>query len=179
MVRYRKKLVSLPIRLRNQKWDTYHLSGTQLWLDAACLFVRAESMPKAAKLGLGKSHSDDLVQRTLDASAQRPSPEAHRARPAATVPAQANRRKKEAQSHWVSWRATSSRRSQPHRCFPRPQRPAASCDSRTGRLARPASSRASGGSQLLVPSSQQSSQHTREGRPWGCQPIDRGHMEIS
>ena len=23
MVRYRKKLVSLPIRLRNQKWDTY------------------------------------------------------------------------------------------------------------------------------------------------------------
>ena len=94
MVRYRKKLVSLPIRLRNQKWDTYHLSGTQLWLDAACLFVRAESMPKAAKLGLGKSHSDDLVQRTLDASAQRPSPEAHRARPAATVPAQANRRKK-------------------------------------------------------------------------------------
>ena len=32
MVRYRKKLVSLPIRLRNQKWDTYQLSGTQLWL---------------------------------------------------------------------------------------------------------------------------------------------------
>ena len=32
-----------------------------------------------------------------------------------------------------------SRRSQSHRCFPRPQRPAASCDSRTGRLARPAS----------------------------------------
>ena len=164
MVRYRKKLVSLPIRLRNQKWDTYHLSGTQLWLDAACLFVRAESMPKAAKLGLGKSHSDDLVQRTLDASAQRPSPEAHRARPAATVPAQANRRKKEAQSHWVSWRATSSRRSQPHRCFPRPQRRSwMRMRLTTSRLA--ASSRALGGSQLAP--SQQSSQHTREGRPWG------------
>ena len=44
----------------------------------------------------------------------------------------------EAQSHWVSWRATSSRRSQPHRCWPRPQRPAAICDSRTGRRTRPA-----------------------------------------
>ena len=44
----------------------------------------------------------------------------------------------EAQSHWVSWRATSSRRSQPHRCCPRPQRPAAICDSRTGRRTRPA-----------------------------------------
>ena len=32
MVRYRKKLVSLPIRLRNQKWDTYRFDGTQLWL---------------------------------------------------------------------------------------------------------------------------------------------------
>ena len=60
-----------------------------------CVFVRAESMPKAAKPGLGKSHDGDLVQRTLDASAQRPSPGAHRAaRPAATVPAQANWRKK-------------------------------------------------------------------------------------
>ena len=59
-----------------------------------CVFVRAESMPKAAKPGLGKSHLSDLVQCTLNGSAQRPSPEEHRARPAATVPAQANRRKK-------------------------------------------------------------------------------------
>ena len=59
-----------------------------------CVFVRAESMPKAAKRGLGKSHLSDLVQCTLNGSAQRPSPEEHRARPAATVPAQANRRKK-------------------------------------------------------------------------------------
>ena len=51
-------------------------------------------MPKAAKPGLGKSHLSDLVQCTLNGSAQRPSPEEHRARPAATVPAQANRRKK-------------------------------------------------------------------------------------
>ena len=51
-------------------------------------------MPKAAKAGLGRSHGDELVQRTLDGSVQRPSPEADRARPAATVPAQANRRKK-------------------------------------------------------------------------------------
>ena len=59
-----------------------------------CVFVRAESMPKAAKAGLARSHGDELVQRTLDGSAQRPSPKAHRARPSATVPAQANRRKK-------------------------------------------------------------------------------------
>ena len=51
-------------------------------------------MPKAAKAGLARSHGDELVQRTLDGSAQRPSPKAHRARPSATVPAQANRRKK-------------------------------------------------------------------------------------
>ena len=59
-----------------------------------CVFVRAEPMPKAAKAGLARSHGDELVQRTLDGSAQRPSPKAHRARPSATVPAQANRRKK-------------------------------------------------------------------------------------
>ena len=41
---------------------------------------------KAAKHGLGKSLLDELVQRTLDGSVQRPSPEADRARPAATVP---------------------------------------------------------------------------------------------
>jgi len=51
-----------------------------------CVLVRAESMPKAAKHGLGKSLLDELVQRTLDGSVQRPSPEADRARPAATVP---------------------------------------------------------------------------------------------
>ena len=43
-------------------------------------------VPKAAKHGLGKSLLDELVQRTLDGSVQRPSPEADRARPAATVP---------------------------------------------------------------------------------------------
>ena len=41
---------------------------------------------RAAKHGLGKSLLDELVQRTLDGSVQRPSPEADRARPAATVP---------------------------------------------------------------------------------------------
>ena len=25
-------MVFIPFRLRNQKWDTYNLSGTQLWL---------------------------------------------------------------------------------------------------------------------------------------------------
>ena len=79
-------MVFIPFRLRNQKWDTYHFSGTQLWLARPCVFVRAESMPKAAKHGLGKSLLDELVQRTLDGSVQRPSPEADRARPAATVP---------------------------------------------------------------------------------------------
>ena len=79
-------MVFIPFRLRNQKWDTYHFSGTQLWLARPCVFVRAESMPKAAKAGLGRSHGDELVQRTLDGSVQRPSPEADRARPAATVP---------------------------------------------------------------------------------------------
>ena len=74
-------------------WDTYHLSGDAT-VARPCVFVRAESMPKAAKAGLGRSHGDELVQRTLDGSVQRPSPEADRARPAATVPAQANRRKK-------------------------------------------------------------------------------------
>ena len=75
-----------------------------------CVFVRAESMPKAAKPGLGKSHLSDLVQRTLNGSAQRPSPEEHRARPAATVPAQANRRR-EAQESTTSRPAASSRAS--------------------------------------------------------------------
>ena len=74
-------MVFIPFRLRNQKWDTYHLSGTQLWLDRASWFA-----PKAAKHGLGKSLLDELVQRTLDGSVQRLSPEADRARPAATVP---------------------------------------------------------------------------------------------
>ena len=41
---------------------------------------------RAAKHGLGTSLLDELVQRTLDGSVQRPSPEADRARPAATVP---------------------------------------------------------------------------------------------
>ena len=96
MVRYRKKLVSLPIRLRNQKWDTYHLSGTQLWLDRASSFA-PNPVPKAAKPGLGKSHLS--VQRFSAVHvewvrAAALSPEEHRARPAATVPAQANRRKK-------------------------------------------------------------------------------------
>ena len=75
-----------------------------------CVFVRAESMPKAAKPGLGKSHLSDLVQCTLNGSAQRPSPEEHRARPAATVPAQANRRR-EAQESTTSRPAASSRAS--------------------------------------------------------------------
>ena len=35
-----------------------------------CVLVRAESMPKAAKHGLGKSLLDELVQRTLDGSVQ-------------------------------------------------------------------------------------------------------------
>ena len=35
-----------------------------------CVLVRAESMPKAAKHGLGKSLLDELVQRTLDGSMQ-------------------------------------------------------------------------------------------------------------
>jgi len=64
-------VVFIPFRLRNQKWDTYHFSGTQLWLARPCVFVRAESMPKAAKAGLGRSHGDELVQRTLDGSVQR------------------------------------------------------------------------------------------------------------
>ena len=95
MVRYRKKLVSLPIRLRNQKWDTYHLSGTQLWLDRASSFAPnpCRKPPNPAWASRTSAYSD-LVQCTLNGSAQRPSPEEHRARPAATVPAQANRRKK-------------------------------------------------------------------------------------
>ena len=78
-------MVFIPFRLRNQKWDTlppfWHATVAR-----PCVLVRAESMPKAAKHGLGKSLLDELVQRTLDGSVQRPSPEADRARPAATVP---------------------------------------------------------------------------------------------
>ena len=29
----------MPFRLQNQKWDTYHVSGTQLWLDRASSFA--------------------------------------------------------------------------------------------------------------------------------------------
>ena len=130
-------MVFIPFRLRNQKWDTYHLSGTQLWLARPCVFVRAESMPKAAKAGLGRSHGDELVQRTLDGSVQRPS-EADRARPAATVPAQANRRKKRKATGSAGEPPAAAARSPTHRCCPRPQQPAASCDSRTVRRTRPA-----------------------------------------
>ena len=30
-----EKVVFVPFRLRNQKWDTYHFSGAQLWLRLA------------------------------------------------------------------------------------------------------------------------------------------------
>ena len=75
MVRYRKKLVSLPIRLRNQKWDTYHLSGTQLWLDRASSFAPnpCRKPPNPAWASRTSAYSD-LVQCTLNGSAQRPSP---------------------------------------------------------------------------------------------------------
>ena len=97
---------------------------------------------------------DELVQHTLDMgvhpAGQRPSPEADacRRRPAATVPAAGQ----SAQPREAQTKAAGSGAGEPpaepplavpHRCFPRPQRPvkrpAASCDSRTGRLARPAS----------------------------------------
>ena len=84
-----------------------------------CVFVRAESMPKAAKAGLARSHGDELVQRTLDGSAQRPSPKAHRARPSATVPAQANRRKKRKATGSAGEPPAAAARSA-HRCCPRP-----------------------------------------------------------
>ena len=80
-------MVFIPFRLRNQKWDTYHLSGTQLCGSTVRLGSRRIHAEGAAKHGLGKSLLDELVQRTLDGSVQRPcSPEADRARPAATVP---------------------------------------------------------------------------------------------
>ena len=132
-----------------------------------CVLVRAESMPKAAKHGLGKSLLDELVQRTLDVSgsAQRPSPEGGPCPPGGHCAALDGP---------TRLRSPSTR--SPRSGAPRAPRGATSrrCGgrsaSRAGRQPErrrwpAASSRASGGSQLAP--SQQSSQHTREGRPWG------------
>ena len=60
-------------------------SGTQLWLDRASSFAPnpCRKPPNPAWASRTSAYSD-LVQCTLNGSAQRPSPEEHRARPAAS-----------------------------------------------------------------------------------------------
>ena len=82
----------VPFRLRNQKWDTYHYSGTQRWLDSASRSRRIHAENRQTWLGQVALRPVSAAHRgCVRASAL---PQEHRARPAATVPARANRRKK-------------------------------------------------------------------------------------
>ena len=65
-------MVFIPFRLRNQKWDTYHLSGTQLWLDPGTVRLgsrRIHAESRQTRIGQ-VAPRDELVQRTLDGSVQ-------------------------------------------------------------------------------------------------------------
>ena len=147
-----------------------------------CVLVRAESMPKAAKHGLGKSLLDEFVQRTLDGSVQRPSPEADRAPPVGHCAALDGP---------TRLRSPSTR--SPRSGAPRAPRGATSrrCGGRpASRAGRQPERRRCGGSTTLRPAA--SSRASRAGANWpppyshpsthrrGApgDAIDRGHMEI-
>ena len=136
-----------PFRLRNQKWDTYHIittflahtqSDTAVWLDRVRLRSRRIHTPKAAKHALGKSLLDELVQHTCGMGGPYSGPPPRRSVPARRPLCRRRpigaRSAKPLGQLWLSW-------VRPLYIY----------------VASP------GGASLL----QQSSQHTREGRPWG------------
>ena len=60
-------MLSVPIRLRNQQWDTYHLCGTHLCGSTVRLFVRAESIvPLGSSDFVQYTHHTALVLPTSD-----------------------------------------------------------------------------------------------------------------
>ena len=66
-------MVFIPFRLRNQKWDTYHLSGTQLWLDRDASWFAPNPCRKPPNTDTSGqvAHLDEVVQRGERLAVQR------------------------------------------------------------------------------------------------------------